>query len=72
LCFGRRPVERRTSGIGQRINKDEGLNGPRRARGSQSTGGETANWPALFTVSETERDVLPLPVVVLAKLTVSL
>jgi hypothetical protein len=34
--------------------------------------GETASWPALFTVSETEREVLPLPVVVLAKLTVSL
>ena len=52
---------------------DEGVNGPPTVPEEVNPpAGETANWPALLTVSETERDVLPLPVVVLAKLTVSL
>ena len=52
---------------------DEGLNGPPTVPEEVNPpAGNTANWPMLLTVSETGRDVLPLPVVVLAKFTVSL
>ena len=51
---------------------DEGLKGPPTVPEEVNPpAGRTANCPSLLTVSETERDVLPLPVVVLAKLTVS-
>src|SRR5688500_4769645 len=52
---------------------DEGVNCPPRVpEAVNPPAGKTANWPTLLTVSDTGREVFPLPVVAFAKLILSL